>query len=513
MELQGDSLVLSLDDHAASLHLESATLNPGTGDRFGMRSRVVPHDDRAAILALRRWLPQLAGDGTPDPQPAARDTLGWPPEGTWQPMESGQSRMMKRAIGAVTLVAVDTRRVSLGMASGYRDPSPMVGAHGSGAVPDGVTPIATFNGASGRGMIEDGLVIVPPEQGVPTVSIDRHGWTRVGAYRGDDAVSLRQGRALGNDVRLMPRSALCRTGDGYLVYASSAAVDEPTLASTLRSSGCADVVALHDGVDEIGFEQTARDRSAEDFFYLVARDDKPTIGDLAWQLDGGAHPAPAWLPAVHSASTQVLGAEVSLMSVAVDRFVWEIRPGGKEKAGRTADRKLSAEQLARTQIAISLGIGFRNTNRRGLVVDGVVALPIRPDLGVVAAEPDGRLSVLRSVELMAPVGDASELRLLAEGGKYRPETKKLGSRRRRSAACLLPDRTMLIALATFDSAEPIASTLLELGCTRIIELNRGKQVRAFVHRAGTDTPPQAEYRDTMLFGMSGQARGRVLTAR
>ena len=44
----------------------------------------------------------------------------------------------------------------------------------------------------------------------------------------------------------------------------------------------------------------------------------------------------------------------------------------------------------------------------------------------------------------------------------------------------------------------------------VVELNRGKQIRAFVHRAGTKDPPQSGYDDTALYGMSVPARGTAL---
>jgi hypothetical protein len=319
------------------------------------------------------------------------------------------------------------------------------------------------------------------------------------------------------DDRERPLSALCRTRDGYLLYAHSDAIDPLALAHALASASCQDALLLAGG-RAAGFavggqavvgQHAPQNPSPSDMFFLHARELTPTIGDLEWTADSGAQPAPSWMPAVFTAKTELLGASIDLSAIAVDRFHWEIRPGEREKAGRTAERELAPEQLARAQIAISLGVGFRSTNRRGLVLDGVIALPIRPDLGVLSAAVDGRLTVRRSVDELAPPADASELRLLAEGGQVRSEAKRLGARRRRAAACILADRTLLIAMSSFDSAEPNTNVLLDLGCTRVVDLNRGKQVGAFIHRAGTDHPPQGQYDDTILYGMSGRATGRA----
>ena len=174
-------------------------------------------------------------------------------------------------------------------------------------------------------------------------------------------------------------------------------------------------------------------------------------------------------------------------------------------------------------------MGHRNTNRRGLVLDGARSLPIRPDLGVLltpraqqanstypridrAAWPAPfPLDITVSTADMAPRGDASELPFLAAAGELRSEARKLGAMRKRSAACLLRDGSFLVATALDDNNKAIAEALLACNCRQIVALNRGRQVNAFVHLAGTDHPPQAHYKNTVLYGMAvvgpGTARG------
>ena len=115
-------------------------------------------------------------------------------------------------------------------------------------------------------------------------------------------------------------------------------------------------------------------------------------------------PEPAWLPAVRTAERTLLGAQVRLHAFSPGRLVWQIRPGRKERAGWTADGALSAEEVERVLVAISLGVGFRKDNRRGLVLDGKVALPIRPDLGALVTSPSGQLTIGLSVADLAPPG-------------------------------------------------------------------------------------------------------------
>ncbi|RLB60179.1 MAG: hypothetical protein DRI90_14315, partial [Deltaproteobacteria bacterium] len=254
------------------------------------------------------------------------------------------------------------------------------------------------------------------------------------------------------------------------------------------------------------------DASPRDFFYLVLGDSKPrTSTEFSWKPAACAHPPPAWLPAIYVAEVEKLGSKVELTAFATERFAWQIRPGKRERAGRTAEGPLASTELAQTMAAVGLGVGFRKRNRRGLVLDGVATLPIRPFLGVITTGAQGEaLSIARSVENMAPPGDATELMVLAEGGKLRSEARELGARRRRSQACLLPPATMLVAVATHDSPEAATEVLLEAGCRRVVALDRGKQVRAFVHLAGTKTPPRGRYDDTVLYGLAEQMRGTAL---
>jgi hypothetical protein len=248
--------------------------------------------------------------------------------------------------------------------------------------------------------------------------------------------------------------------------------------------------------------------SRSDFFYLMLRDGRPH-GAQAWVADAGEHPPPTWIPAVHHVRIESLGIPVEIDAIAAARFSWEIRPGKREVLGETALGPLSNADRARTLVAIGLGIANRRDNQRGLTLDGVQTLPIRPHLGVLAASPDGVLSISRSVEALAPRGDASELTLLVEAGELRSEARKLGLPRRRAAACMDEGGTFLVAHAEVDNFEPIATVLRDLGCRRVVELNRGRQARSFIHRAGTDRPPEAAYDESVLYGLARPSPGGV----
>jgi hypothetical protein len=440
------------------------------------------------------------------------------------------------------LVAIDTRQLELRTANGWQHPRPHTGPRGSGRIPaeDRARAVAAFNGASPdatgiAGMVVGGRVLTPPVAGVATVATDHRGHTQVGVWPGNAGAPqprylwLRQSSAP-RDGRLTTRSALCRTRNGYLMYGWIESATPATLERGMKRAGCSQIVQLASGAAHTGFaylaisgddpmvslldpEMSMRSgryyrTSPDDFFYLVLRDPTPRVQGFTWKPDGGAQPPPSWLPAVHRANATRLGADVTVYAFAPGRFTWKILPGRKEKTGRTAEGLLHAADLARASVAISLGIGARKRNRRGLVLDDVLKLPIRPELGVIHSDGDA-LHIARAGEDMVPLGYASELVLLVESGELRSEARKLSALRTRSTACTLPDGMLLIAVAKSDSLEPMAVLLRDAGCKRVVELNRGKQVQAFVHRAGKEDAPRDHYDDTSLYGMARYAGGGV----
>jgi hypothetical protein len=463
---------------------------------------------------------------------------------------------------SVRVVAIDTRQLDLRMEAGFDEPRPLTGPRASGRVPDADRPrlVGAFNGAfqtrhGEYGMIVDGRVLLPPKPRAETVAIDVHGRTHIGPWGATEELppeftSLRQnldpligdgvinpknrfswGFALdGNESLLTERSALCRTSDGYLMYGYGIEVTAETLARGLKLAGCVEAMHLDMNPGHVGFvyynaaadqplraQLVAREMSIvpdrfvkaspKDFFYLVRRDPTPRLGEQTWKPDEGAQPPPAWLPAVYRIHTKKLGTEIDVLYIDRNRFQWDIRAGNEETNIDTIDLGLPPALLARTLIALGLGVAVRKDNQRGLVLDGAWLLPIRADLGLLAATPEGALSITRSREPMAPPGDATELVLLAEGGKLRSEARRIDTHRLRAAACALDGAPLLIASAVCDQAEPLALALMELGCTRVVLLHRGRQVASFIHRAGTEAPPQGLYDDTVLYGLARTAAG------
>jgi hypothetical protein len=74
---------------------------------------------------------------------------------------------------------------------------------------------------------------------------------------------------------------------------------------------------------------------------------------------------------------------------------------------------------------------------------------------------------------------------------------------------VLEDGAFVVATTTFDSDEAATTALLELGCSRVVALDRGSHRDAFLHRAGSQAPPQPRYEATTLFAVEAPLSGRA----
>jgi hypothetical protein len=342
------------------------------------------------------------------------------------------------------------------------------------------------------------------------------------------------------------RSALCVLPSGHLVYAESAEADAAAMTSALRLVGCGYGVHLAAGPSPVGFaylhagtagtgERTwaatplaagmsldpARlaSGSPSGFFYAVSRDLRPRAplpaGEVAakgWIVDEGTQPEPAWIPSIHSAVVSSLGANVHLTTVSPGRTLFRLRSGGKEPSTKTSAAlagALSEGEQAHALAVVSLGSG-RRRGARGLAIEGAVGFPFRAEASGVLVIEKGRPSIAVAAGFALPEGaDATELPLTADEGKLRPEAREVGSMRTRAAACVLADGTFAVASTTFDSDEAATSALIDLGCTRIVALDRGMHSSFFLHRAGAEPAPVARYETTVLDLVDAPMNGRA----
>lgn len=413
--------------------------------------------------------------------------------------------------------------------------------------------------AGALGMIVDGRVLTPPRAGAATIAVDRHGRPSFGAWPSGDAapraidalwqspglfdrVAVRGGQVPvlssdDGDGLVAERAALCVTDRGFVIHAWSSDIDAAGLATALSRAGCEAGLSLGRTPAPLGFAFVSRREeggfsaerlspamslsperiaagSPEAFIYLVTRDPAPgaPLADgAAWAPDGGGQPHPAWLPSVYSADVVHLGASVHLSAFSPDRFTFRLRAGSREISPRGAaplPSALPVDEQGRVLAAIGVGIG-RRRGPRGLAVGGVVGLRFRGEGGLLIAR-DGRVEIRPATpfELM-PGTDATELPLTADGAKLRPEAREIGSMRRRGAACVLDDGTLLTAATTFDSDEATTEALLDLGCARVVALDRGAHRNAFVHRAAGEQPPTSSYEETALFAVGSPMPGRA----
>ena len=343
------------------------------------------------------------------------------------------------------------------------------------------------------------------------------------------------------------RSALCVLPSGHVVYAESAEADAAAMAAGLRLAGCAYGVPLAAGPSPVGFaylhavvpagaaaptwdaKPLAAGMSLEpsrlasgspnSFFYVVSRDLRPRAplpaGDVAakgWAADAGSQPAPGWIPSIHSAVVSSLGANVHLTTIAPGRTLFRLRSGSKEPATKTSAAlpgALPEAEQARALAAVSLGSGRRRA-ARGLAIEGTVGFPFRAEATGVLVIEKGRPQIAVAAGFALPEGaDATELPLTADEGKLRPEAREVGSMRTRAAACVLADGTFAVASTTFDSDEAATSALIDLGCARVVALDRGMHAAFFLHRAGTEPAPAARYETTVLDLVDAPMTGRA----
>ncbi|WP_437776065.1 hypothetical protein [Sorangium sp. So ce1097] len=346
----------------------------------------------------------------------------------------------------------------------------------------------------------------------------------------------------GDDL-VAERAALCVTDRGFVVHAWGSALDPAALSAALARAGCVAGVSLGRAPDPLGvaFLSAQQDgglaaerldpamsiappahvasASPGPFLYFESRStDGPPPPDLSlpgervgWAPDGGAQPPPAWSPAVYAATSAHLGAQVRVHAFAPDRFLFRLRAGSREISPRSAP-KLAAEvpddERRRVLAAIGVGTG-RRRGPRGLAVGGTVGLRFRGEGGLLLVR-GGRVEIRPAGGLeIAPDMDATELPLTADDGRLRPEAREIGTMRRRGAACVLEDGTLLVATTTFDSDEATTEALLDLGCARVVALDRGAHRNAFVHRASGDPALEQAYGETALFAVGLAMPGRA----
>ena len=250
----------------------------------------------------------------------------------------------------------------------------------------------------------------------------------------------------------------------------------------------------------------------KDFFYVMVHDPTPPAldGGTPWEPDGGQQPPPRWMPGVWSSHVDGPRGSVELVDVEPGRATWRIRAGTSESPAAAPLRELTGDDARRVLFAVGAGVASEK-RPRGIATDGRLAVPVHgaDEWGVMIVSEDGRLSMVRAREAPATVdahGDLLELPVVLWDGTVQPATA--GAVGLRSAIGLTGGGRVLFARGTFDSGAPLAEALARAGCVRALSLDRGEGATAFLHRAGSSSPPRARYDETVLYAIAAPLRPR-----
>ena len=467
----------------------------------------------------------------------------------------------KRPYAKVWFVAMDMRQLDLNMQAGFEDPEPLTGPAGDGRLPEDKSTIervvGTFNGAfkteHGKyGMMVQKRVLLPPIPGGASVLLDTEHEVRLGSWPKsnkipDEVVSFRQnldplvedgvanptGRQLwgwqleGKSV-LTERTALCVTREGHLYYAWGEEIDGPTLGQALKQVGCSygmhlDMNPGHCGfvfarIDDLSRHQYSLQRavpkmsipidryvrwSPKDFFYVTLREPQPK-DSVKWHFvpDSGAQPPPNWWPGIYRGKAELGGVPIEILSFERGRFDWAVRAGTREPNELGAPlmkTALSGDETHRVLAAIGLAYTTRAT-RLGIVFDGQASIPLRPKMATLVIRPEESLRLVTgAVPLLSAKDSAVQLPLLATSGEPTSEGRAQGPLRERAALCVTSGERVILARMQSDSPASLVTTLLNLGCKDVVDLDRGSSDPSFLHRTGTELPPTGDYETSVLY--------------
>ena len=479
-----------------------------------------------------------------------------------------------RPYAKVLIVAMDMRQLDLDMEAGVEDPKPLTGNRGAGKIPRDPKilsrVVGAFNGAfktthGEYGMMVDRRVLLPPGPAAATLVVTEDRRVGMGTWGPSarvpsDLVSFRQNlEPLVEDGHLLPsgrtqwgwqlpgtstlteRSGVCVTASGQLRYVWGDEVSAITLGKAMISAGCTYGMHLDMNPHHTGFvfanvrspankdyetklltpqmeilAERYLEWSPKDFFYLMVRDPVPA-GDVPWNPDVGAQPAPAWLPAVWHGLVQVGGgespvAQVELWAFDQARTEWRVRTATKKAHGssgtdtigdqrdtETLSAELASDEAHRVMAALGLGNppGHKDTR----AVEAKAAITVRLPDGRIVVGNDGLLKI--GSENAGPGGDnAVAVPRVVDAGKIVAEAREHRSMRRRGAVCVTPSGLAVVAMVTASSDEPAGQALLRAGCSRAVSLDSGSHRPTFLQRAGAGNPPLARYDESVLYAIS-----------
>lgn len=475
---------------------------------------------------------------------AERSVRSWPPEDeslAWLPVEHtflprpGGTPLSFHAVTRpdperpyvdAEVVEFDMRYLELGIRAGYMEPKPETGPPEGGHVPEDPEIfgriVATMNGGfqsiHGQfGMKSDGRLLVGPKPGYATVRVDQAGSVELGSWtekdRAEDFVSFRQnleplllggafdpsGRGHFGDHLLhggvfTERSGLCVNARNNLVYVWAKDIDPKGLAEAMRRAGC--VYGMHldmnPGHCSLSFHkmesfQPLRAQSVllnkemkvnasrflrwspKDFFYLALASDAPSTAKVSWSPVFSK----STLTLVHSAESKIGSDTVRLFKVSPRGAHFLLHPGTRD----------GGPGAPVPPAKLRVGLGHRtHGSRPGLSRAERSLVPMHRAFATLEIQDDGELRVHEpGVPILAQKGsDFVQLPVLVRDSVLTERTKARGDTRSRVALCVGRNGSLLLASSVQDSFSLLVSALREVGCTLILEADRGSHFASSV---------------------------------
>jgi hypothetical protein len=238
--------------------------------------------------------------------------------------------------------------------------------------------------------------------------------------------------------------------------------------------------------------------SPHGFFYLLDSAPRPpSEGGIEWHDSPGAQPPPRTRPAVFEATDRLGALSVKLISFEAARATFRLRPGRREPGAQNANWAgvFATGPAGESLGAFGLGHSTEVT-RYGLRLGSNVALLLKGGYATLVLDPGRAPRIVLPSETLSLTGneEAVQLPLLADERGVEARARERGSFRRRAALGLAPGGRVVVAEVEHDSSDPLIVSLRRIGCSRIVELDRGSHHPAFVFRAAerAEAPPAGD---------------------
>jgi hypothetical protein len=205
------------------------------------------------------------------------------------------------------------------------------------------------------------------------------------------------------------------------------------------------------------------------------------------------------MPGIFVGRKTIGGLEIEFDRVSAGRLTFALGEGTAENPKRLPDE---SEHFRGAIIAWGLGHRTRGS-RPGMTIGTEVVAPLDRSHASLMLK-NGKPTLLPPAEPQTEQEDTQivQFPVLAREGKLSERAHELGGTRRRAALCFDSHGNLYVARMTHDTPAPLAQALIDLGCSLVVELDRGSHPPPLVERAGTPHPPHTGYEQSMLYGIA-----------